>query len=134
MEALKDLSKIGKRVAIIGAGGIGFDVAESLIHPTEISEPQEITEFLKDWGIDEANEHRGGLLDNDTYENHNPREIFLMQRKESKLGASLGKTTGWIHRLSLKKAGVNMLRGVEYKKITPDGILISIKGEERLLK
>ena len=57
-----------------------------------------------------------------------------MQRKESKLGAGLGKTTGWIHRLSLKKAGVNMLRGVEYKKITPEGILISRKGEEKLIE
>ena len=133
MDALKNPEKIGKRVAIIGAGGIGFDVAESLLeHGKENGE--EISRFLREWSIDSDNEQRGGLLSSKASVTSSEREIVLMQRKESKLGASLGKTTGWIHRLSLKKAGVKMLRGVEYQKISDAGLHISISSKQELIE
>ena len=133
MEALNNPESIGQRVAIIGAGGIGFDVAETLVHSSSSKGP-EVNSFLKEWSIDKKNEERGGLLHNSREQSHVDRSVTLMQRKETKLGASLGKTTGWIHRLSLKKAGVNMLKGVEYQKISEKGVHIVRNGKEELIE
>lgn len=134
IDVLKGGRAIGKKVAIIGAGGIGFDVAEYLAHDPQHSSPSvSIDEFLKYWGIDAQNEVRGGI---DSIERKLPkaaREIVLLQRKEGKLGAGLGKTTGWIHRASLKDFGVQMLDGVEYMKIDHQGLHIKHRGELQIL-
>jgi len=127
-EAIKNASKVGRKVAIIGAGGIGFDVAEKLIHyETPI-------DWYRYWGIDRDYKNPGGLSgakEND--ENKNQRDIILLQRKKDKPGRNLGKTTGWIHRLSLKKAGVKMYTGVEYRKIDDAGLHIMQQGKELLI-
>ena len=127
-ELLRGEKTCGKSVAIIGAGGIGFDVAEFLLHPHGVDD------FLSSWGIDSKVEHRGGLLEKGAQSHGGEREIYLLQRKETKMGAGLGKTTGWIHRAELKKGKVKMITGVEYKEITDDGLLVVIDGKEQLLK
>ena len=132
MEAIKNPHKIGKKVAIIGAGGIGFDVAEMLLHSS--SNGPEVSSFLKQWKIDPQNNSRGGLLTDSEKINNHDRTIYLMQRKESKLGENLGKTTGWIHRLSLKNGGVHFLSGVQYKKITEKGIHLIHNGQDKILE
>ena len=113
--------------------GIGFDVAETLTHSGQASS-QEIKSFLEEWNIDSDNEERGGLLKESENTKSAQRQVTLMQRKETKLGAGLGKTTGWIHRLSLKKAGVQMLNGVEYRKITEEGVHITRQGKDELIE
>ena len=123
---------VGKRVAIIGAGGIGFDVAEFLSQsgaPTSL----DVSSFCEEWGIDPAYVNRGGLAGSGPHERPSPRKIYLLQRKASKLGGNLGKTTGWIHRVSLRNRGVEMLAGVNYEKIDSKGLHITIDGESRLL-
>ncbi|MDP4828324.1 MAG: NADPH-dependent 2,4-dienoyl-CoA reductase [Flavobacteriales bacterium] len=127
-ELLRGEKTCGKSVAIMGAGGIGFDVAEFLLHPHGVDD------FLSSWGIDSKVEHRGGLLEKGAQSHGGEREIYLLQRKETKMGAGLGKTTGWIHRAELKKGKVKMITGVEYKEITDDGLLVVIDGKEQLLK
>jgi 2,4-dienoyl-CoA reductase (NADPH2) len=119
----------GERVAIIGAGGIGFDVATLLLHRDD---PQDKAHWLQSWGVDTQYRHRGGLLlqpDRQTAE----RKIYLLQRKPTKTGTALGKTTGWIHRTILKDAGVDMLNGVKYEKIDDQGLHIVLGGEPRVL-
>ena len=122
----------GDRVAIIGAGGIGFDVAEFL---SQSGEPTslDVGSFCEEWGIDPAYANRGGLAESGPHERPSPRKIYLLQRKTSKLGGGLGKTTGWIHRLSLRNRGVEMLAGVSYEKIDAQGLHLSIGGGSRLL-
>jgi len=119
--------KIGNKVAIIGAGGIGFDVASLLLHDEYSSE-----RWMHEWGIDAAYAGRGGLLINPEA-SVQQRKITLLQRKQGKMGKSLGKTTGWIHRLSLRKAGVEMLTGVDYRRIDDAGLHIVKDGEESVL-
>lgn len=127
-EAIKNENKVGRKVAIIGAGGIGFDVAEKLIH-YEIP-----LDWYQYWGIDRDYKNPGGLSDSAVNgKNKNQRDIILLQRKKEKPGRHLGKTTGWIHRLSLKKAGVEMYTGVEYKKIDDAGLHIMQEGKELLI-
>lgn len=119
---------IGEKVAIIGAGGIGFDVAEFLLANND--ESLDIPTFLKSWGIDASLSNRGGLLPNkensantDTTTGKDPsRKIYLMQRKPGKLGKDLGKTTGWIHRIQLKNHHVKMMSGINYQKIDDKGL------------
>ncbi|MFK7756431.1 MAG: FAD-dependent oxidoreductase [Flavobacteriales bacterium] len=124
--------ELGKRVAIIGAGGIGFDVAEYLLHePQDFSEAS-IKEFMEHWGVDQAYENRGALLDKPKF-SPPKRVITLLQRKEGKLGAKLGKTTGWIHRAGLKMSGVKMLGDLTYEKITAEGLWINRKGKSELI-
>ena len=134
---------MGKSVAIVGAGGIGFDMAEFLAHgadahPMAIDTPHAmptVASFLAEYGIDPTNTARGGLVSNLKQEvkgeaeagggvaaaqgggGDSQREIFLLQRKTGKHGAGLGRTTGWIHRLDLRKMGVTMLGGVSYDKV-----------------
>ena len=121
---------VGKRVAIVGAGGIGFDVAEFLVQeqPSPSEDPHR---FLTEWGVDEAFAARGGLMP--------PRveppvhQVYLLQRKPGRLGAGLGKTTGWAHRASLKAKGVEMIAGASYGRVDDTGLHITVAGEPRLL-
>lgn len=121
---------IGDKVALIGAGGIGFDVAEYLSHQGQ-SPSLNKTLFANEWGIDLTNTSPGGLAKIDSVAN--PRQVYLLQRKASKVGKNLGKTTGWIHRASLKQKNVDMLANVEYQKIDDLGLHINIDGHERIL-
>jgi 2,4-dienoyl-CoA reductase (NADPH2) len=110
----------GATVAIIGAGGIGFDVAEFLVHP---GHAPAVGPYLKDWGVDGAHAHRGGLLPSP--EPPEPaRKVFLLQRRTERMGADLGKTTGWIHRAGLKAMKVKMQGGVHYERIDDEGLWI----------
>lgn len=124
---------VGERVALIGAGGIGFDCAEYLAHdPGETPISLDKDAFLTEWGIDSEYKQRGAIQAKTLQPAK--RKIYLLQRKTSKLGKYLGKTTGWIHRQSLEDKNVSMLAGVEYKEITPKGLLINIDGKDKLLK
>jgi len=135
IDVLHDKKEVGKRVAIIGAGGIGFDVAEYLTH-NQKNKPgsQDLDTFLKEWGIDAENEARGGIEGIQPIPEQSPREVVLLQRKKTKMGAGLGKTTGWIHRLSLKYKNVKMLNAVSYEKIDDQGLHISRKDKKELLE
>ncbi len=128
-------AEVGKRVAIIGAGGIGFDVSEFLGHEHH-NGPDFPTaeEFARQWGIDLSLEARGGVKGIAAEPEPLAREIWLLQRKSSKPGKGLGKTTGWVHRLSLRKRGVKMLAGVQYKRIDEFGLHIEHDGEDKLLE
>jgi 2,4-dienoyl-CoA reductase (NADPH2) len=125
---------VGRRVALIGAGGIGFDVAEFLGHESHDGpQPPRMEDFARHWGIDLGLEARGGIEGLKPQPEPLAREIWLLQRKASKPGKGLGKTTGWIHRLSLRKRGVQMLSGVQYRRIDDDGLHIEHDGEEKIL-
>ncbi len=124
---------VGKRVALIGAGGIGFDVAEFLSHGDE-SPSQNIPVFMREWGVDMTLQARGGIEGIKASVEPSPRQIMLLQRKETKVGTNLGKTTGWIHRLGLLKKNVQMFAGCEYEKIDDAGLHVRINGEPRLLE
>jgi 2,4-dienoyl-CoA reductase (NADPH2) len=119
---------VGKKVAIIGAGGIGFDVAEFLTH----TQQHGIEGFMEEWGVD-MNYERGGALMRNT-KITSPREVFLLQRSNGKMGERLGKTTGWIHRAALKKKKVQMLSDVTYQKIDDEGLHILINGTPQVLE
>ncbi len=122
----------GSRVAIIGAGGIGFDVAEFLTEKDH-SLSLDPKVFAKHWGIDFSVKHRGGVKDVPR-EMHPPaRQVYLLQRSESKLGEKLGKTTGWIHRAMLKDKKVKMMNSVSYEKIDDQGLHISVNGKSEVL-
>ena len=123
IEALKGEKQIGKKVAVIGAGGIGFDVCEFLTHEGK-STTLDTQEWLKEWGIDPTNEVRGGIEGIKPVKPHSSREVVMLQRTKGKVGEKLGKTTGWIHRTSLKNKGVKTISGVEYLKIDGDGLHI----------
>ena len=133
LDVLKHKKEIGGKVAIIGAGGIGFDVAEYITHQGK-SSSLDVTAFLKEWGIDGMGEARGGIEGVESMHPKSPREVFLMQRKESRVGAKLGKTTGWIHRATLKNKKVNMINGVQYDKIDDDGLHYTRKEKKHILE
>jgi len=124
---------VGRRVAIIGAGGIGFDVAMFLSQP-QIATSLDVRAFLESWGIDRTLEARGGLLSASPAQVGSPREIALLQRRPGKPGADLGRTTGWIHRLELQRRGVRMLGGVTYRRIDDAGLHIERAGQPELLE
>jgi 2,4-dienoyl-CoA reductase (NADPH2) len=117
-------------VALIGAGGIGFDVAEFLLHQGT-SPSLDPTRFFAEWGVDTPYAGRGGLKA--PVIEQSPRKIFLLQRKASKIGDGLGKTTGWIHRTSLKNRQVEMISGVSYRKVDDAGLHISVGEREMLI-
>ncbi len=119
---------VGKSVAIIGAGGIGFDMAAFL---SESAEAHSFEHFAKTWGIDLDYATRGAFVKPDP--TPSPRDIFLLQRSKGKMGKKLGKTTGWIHRRLLKFKGVNMISNVSYHKIDDAGLHLTVKGEKKLL-
>lgn len=118
---------VGKKVAIIGAGGIGFDVAEFLTH----SEHTDVEHFMQEWGVDMDYKTGGALMKNTGISS--PREVYLLQRSKGKLGERLGKTTGWIHRTALKMKKVKMLSEVTYQKIDDTGLHLTIQGKSQIL-
>jgi 2,4-dienoyl-CoA reductase (NADPH2) len=124
VDVLLGRAEVGARVAIIGAGGIGFDVAEYLGHHRhdcrQLPRPED---FTREWGIDMTLTARGGVAGVIARPEPLAREIWLLQRKTSKPGKGLGKTTGWVHRLSLSQRGVHMLAGVEYRRIDDQGLI-----------
>ena len=131
IEVLKDRIPVGKRVAIIGAGGIGFDTAEYLTHSGE-SSSLNAKKFYDEWGIDTSYAHVGGLKE--PVVEQSEREIYLLQRKAKSVGAGLGKTTGWIHRTGLKNRNVNMIPGVSYEKIDDAGLHIIVNDQPSVLE
>ncbi|AZN63618.1 NADPH-dependent 2,4-dienoyl-CoA reductase [Acinetobacter johnsonii] len=125
---------VGRKVAVIGAGGIGFDVSEYLLKPEHQPQPQPLADWQREWGVDPNPNYvsEGGMQ---IAKVHPPiREIYLLQRKTSALGAGLGKTSGWVHRAQLKKHAVRMLRGVQYKAVTNEGLWIDLAGQDQLLR
>ncbi|QOW46303.1 MULTISPECIES: NADPH-dependent 2,4-dienoyl-CoA reductase [Acinetobacter] len=130
IDVLRDRKAVGQKVAIIGAGGIGFDTAEYLSHVGESGSlnPQK---FYDEWGIDTNYAHVGGLKVPKVEQS--PREIYLLQRKTNSVGAGLGKTTGWIHRTGLKHRHVNMIPGASYDKIDDQGLHITVADKVMVL-
>ena len=130
IEVLRERKPVGQKVAVIGAGGIGFDTAEYLSHEGESGSlnPQK---FYDEWGIDTSYAHVGGLKQPEVEQS--PREIYLLQRKTSSVGAGLGKTTGWIHRTGLKHRHVNMIPGASYDKIDDQGLHITVGDKSMIL-
>ncbi|CAI2411073.1 FAD-dependent oxidoreductase [Serratia plymuthica] len=132
LDVLRDKKPVGQRVAIIGAGGIGFDTAEYLSQHG-VSSSLDQAEFNREWGIDGQLSQRGGLAAQGPVAERGPRQIYLLQRKTSKVGEGLGKTTGWIHRASLLMRGVKMLNSVNYQRIDEEGLHISRAEQESCL-
>ena len=130
LDVLRDKKPVGRAVAVIGAGGIGFDVSEYLLH--EGTSPSlDKAKFFAEWGVDTTGSARGGLKP--AHLGDIPRKIYLLQRKTSKVGDGLGKTTGWIHRTGLKNRGVEMIPGVQYRKIDDAGLHITVGDKDMTL-
>ncbi|KWR80391.1 NADPH-dependent 2,4-dienoyl-CoA reductase [Pseudomonas sp. PI1] len=129
LDAILERKPVGNRVAVIGAGGIGFDVSELITHqgePTSLNRDA----FWQEWGIDLSLEARGGIAGVEPRPHAPARQVFLLQRKKSKVGDKLGKTTGWIHRAGLKSKQVQMLNSVEYLKVDDAGLHVKISDWE----
>jgi 2,4-dienoyl-CoA reductase (NADPH2) len=134
VDVLGDGAVVGNKVAIIGAGGIGFDVAEFLAYVGGgASSSRSAEAFARDWGIDMSLQARGGVAGVAQHPPQPQREIWLLQRKRSKPGGSLGKTTGWVHRLNLRRRGIHALSGVTYGRVDEAGLHIIVDGEQRVL-
>ncbi|MEV6148262.1 NADPH-dependent 2,4-dienoyl-CoA reductase [Streptomyces sp. NPDC051992] len=130
LDVLRDGARVGERVAIIGAGGIGFDVAEFLTDPGDAaSRDPEV--FFRQWGVDTDYRDRGGLRAPERQKA--PRTVHLIQRRSGKVGAGLGKTTGWIHRTELRHRGVTTIADAAYDRIDDDGLHLTVDGEQHLL-
>lgn len=132
LDVLRDKAAVGERVAIIGCGGIGFDTAMYLSQPGE-STSQDIAAFCDEWGIDTTLSQPGGLAPGGAHLAKSPRQIVMLQRKATKPGDGLGKTTGWIHRATLLQRGVRMVPGVSYQRIDDAGLHVTIDGEPQTL-
>lgn len=132
IDVLKHKKAVGKRVAVIGAGGIGFDVSEYLTHEGE-STSQNIDAWLQEWGIDKTMQARSGIEGMRPKFHPSPREIFMFKRSTGKFGGNLGKTTGWIHRANLKKRRVQFINEVQYTKIDDAGLHYTQQGEQKVL-
>ncbi|WP_240137002.1 NADPH-dependent 2,4-dienoyl-CoA reductase [Streptomyces sp. MUM 178J] len=130
LDVLRDGADVGGRVAVIGAGGIGFDVAEFLTDGGE-GVSQDPAAYFRQWGVDMDYEGPGGLTAPERPAP--PRQVHLLQRKTSKVGAGLGKTTGWIHRTELRHRGVTMTAGATYERIDDEGLHLTVDGEQRVL-
>jgi len=130
LQVLRDGAPVGKNVAVIGAGGIGFDVSEYLTHEGKSASlvPEK---FYAEWGIDNQYKDRGGIRAPEV--EASPRKVHLLQRKTSKVGDGLGKTTGWIHRTGLKAKRVNMQSGVSYDRIDDAGLHVTVEGQQHVL-
>jgi 2,4-dienoyl-CoA reductase (NADPH2) len=133
IDVLRDGAPVGEKVAIIGAGGIGFDVAEYLSHEGK-STSLDVQAYLREWGVDPSNTARGGIEGIDAQHTKSPREITMMQRSSHKLGSKLGKTTGWIHRAALKNRNIRMLRKVEYVGFDGKSLHIRIGAKDELIE
>jgi len=129
IDVLRGKAPVGKRVAIIGAGGIGFDVAEYLVHEGE-SPTEDLAEWKEEWGVGDPEQSRGGLSPEGPQPEPPARRVTLLQRKAERVGKRLGKTTGWIHRAALRMKGVEMVSGVNYERIDASGLHIT-EGEAR---
>ncbi len=132
-EVLRGAS-VGNNVAVIGAGGIGFDVSEFLLKPENQPQPQPLADWKREWGIDPNPNYmtEGGSVPAEV--DAPIRQIYLMQRKTTPLGIGLGKTSGWVHRAQLKKHAVRMMRGVQYKSVTDEGLWVETNGHDQLLR
>ncbi|MEZ9159121.1 FAD-dependent oxidoreductase [Vibrio lentus] len=124
---IREKTPVGEKVAIVGAGGIGIDVATMLTEPTSHS----LDDWLHEWGIDKNMEHPGGLYPYP--DSFSDKTVWVMQRKAGRVGKGPGKTTGWIHKRTLEKRGVNLLGGVSYNKIDDQGLHITIDKKEQVL-
>ena len=133
IDAIRGNKTVGKKVAIMGAGGIGFDVAEVILHKGT-SAALDLNVFAREWGIDFEHHPRGGVTGVEPVVEKADREVFLLQRKATPVGRGLGKTTGWTHRLSLVRREVKMINGVEYHSIDDEGLHITINGQPQLLE
>lgn len=132
LDAINHPERVGQRVAVIGAGGIGFDVSELLSHSGG-SASQDIPTFMRQWGIDMTLQARSGIEGIAPQFPPSPRQIYLLQRKAKRIGSGLGKTTGWAHRAELIAKGVEMIPGCDYRKIDDSGLHVTIGGENQLL-
>jgi 2,4-dienoyl-CoA reductase (NADPH2) len=139
VDVLTRKATVGAKVAIVGAGGIGFDVAEFLSEPAQRGDAHpDITAFLAEWGVDHAgwgtkgSDARGGLAKPTAA--HAGRHIYLLQRSPRKHGENLGKTTGWIHRSSLKQRGVEMIGGVQYDRVDDAGLHVTVNGQPSVIE
>ncbi|MDG9687666.1 NADPH-dependent 2,4-dienoyl-CoA reductase [Streptomyces sp. DH18] len=130
LDVLRDGAPVGDRVAIVGAGGIGFDVAEFLTDGGDAASLDADT-FFRQWGVDTSYAERGGLRAPERPSS--PRTVHLVQRRTTKVGAGLGKTTGWIHRTELRHRGVEMIAGASYDLIDDEGLHLTVDGERRVL-
>ena len=132
IDVIKGNKPVGKKVAIMGAGGIGFDVAELILHHgTSAALDPDV--FAREWGIDFEHHPRGGVTGVEPVVEKADRDVYLLQRKATPVGRGLGKTTGWTHRMSLARREVKMINAVEYQKIDDDGLHISIANKPQLL-
>lgn len=132
IDVIADKKPVGKKVAIIGAGGIGFDTAEYITHSGE-STSQNIPAFMREWGIDMTFNSRSGIEGVTPKPEPSPREVYLLQRKVSKVGSGLGKTTGWIHRAGLAMKNVRMMPSCDYQRIDDEGLHLKVGDEAMLL-
>ncbi len=132
IDVINGVKPVGKKVAIMGAGGIGFDVAEKIMHAGK-SAALDIDIFAKEWGIDFENHPRGGVTGVEPVVAAADREVTLLQRKTTPVGRGLGKTTGWTHRIALSRRGVKMINGVEYLKIDDEGLHLRINDQYEIL-
>ena len=132
LDAIQGTKPVGQKVAVVGAGGIGFDVSEFITHKGE-SPSLNIPAFMEEWGVDLNMDHQGGVKGVAPVHPEVDREVYLLQRKSSKVGKNLGKTTGWIHRTSLKNRNVKMINGVSYEKIDDQGFHVLIGAEPKVL-
>ncbi|SDY32167.1 2,4-dienoyl-CoA reductase (NADPH2) [Jannaschia faecimaris] len=125
IDVLRGGAKVGPRVAVVGAGGIGFDVSDFLVHDGH-SATENLPEWMHDWGIADPEAHRGGLSPEGPQPKGPARQVTLLQRKPEAPGKRLGKTTGWIHRMGLRMKNVKMMGGVNYERVTDEGLMISM--------
>ena len=132
IDVLRGKAPVGERALVVGAGGIGFDVAEYLTHQGT-SPTEDLALWQREWGVTDPAEAPGGLAPSGPQPEASARQVTLVQRKAGKPGKGLGKTTGWIHRASLAAKGVQMLGGLEYRRITPEGMVVARDGQEELL-
>ena len=132
IDVIANKKPLGKRVAILGAGGIGFDTAEFITHQGQ-SSAENIEKFMHEWGVDMSLDARGGIEGINAQPDPSPREVFLLQRKISKIGAGLGKTTGWIHRTGLAKKNVKMINGCDYQRIDDQGLHLELDNKQQIL-
>ena len=132
LDVIGSKKPVGQKVAIIGAGGIGFDTAEYITHSGE-STSQNIPAFMKEWGIDMTFGSRSGIEGVAAQPEPSPREVYLLQRKTTRVGKGLGKTTGWIHRAGLAMKGVRMMPGCDYSHIDDQGLHITVGDNTQIL-
>jgi 2,4-dienoyl-CoA reductase (NADPH2) len=133
VDVLRGNVEVGKRVAVMGAGGIGFDVSEFITH-VGVSAALDKEVFAREWGIDFKNHPRGGVTGVTPQVEESGRQVYLLQRKSTRVGRGLGKTTGWTHRMSLGKRGVQMINGIDYEKIDDQGLHVTVAGTPQLFE